>query len=213
MGRKRRSIRLRRPRGPPRPRASHGELSLRSSQNLASPPAPLRATQKSFPSLHAPRGLVPAPVSREPIAVRSAAFHSASLWSLPEETRTLRPSNAACWTLVSPLSVNVARTAPVEARTTHTEPPPGAQMFVPSKAGQARPLPRVTVCRMAPLPSSLKSLCAPKSVTQTLAPSKSVPLGWEKPAVTVVTVQGGGPPGVMMETDPPELADQMFEPS
>src|SRR6185295_11174261 len=38
-------------------------------------------------------------------------------------------------------------------------------------------------------------------------------MGAVKPAVTVVVVQGGAPPGVTMETDPERFADQIFVPS
>ena len=46
----------------------------------------------------------------------------------------------------------------------------GTQMFEPSKIGNWGDAPTVTVCRMAPAASSLKSLPATRSVTQTFAP-------------------------------------------
>jgi hypothetical protein len=71
------------------------------------------------------------------------------------------------------LPVSVCTTAPVEARTTVTEAELllGTQMFVPSKTGKVGKEPTVTVWRMAPAESSLKSFPAGASVTHTFAPS------------------------------------------
>jgi hypothetical protein len=64
----------------------------------------------------------------------------------------------------------------LEARTTAIgELLVGTQMFVPSKAGIRGSAGTVTVMRIAPVESSLKSLSAPTSVTQTFAPSKTAP--------------------------------------
>src|SRR5262245_8366980 len=92
---------------------------------------------------------------------------------------------------------------PLTARTTETEfePSSGAQMFAPSKTAAAADEPMVTVCRTAPLGSSLSNLPGLETVTQTLVPSKSGLWGRPEPVVTVVTVQGIDRPGVTIETE------------
>src|SRR5262244_2202346 len=86
-------------------------------------------------------------------------------------------------------------------------------MFVPSKAGKAGDGPMVTVCRIAPAESSRRSVPVPWSETQTLAPSYRAATGYEKPVVTVVTVQGSESPGTTIETDPKVSAVQNRLPS
>src|SRR5215471_8520278 len=133
-----------------------------------------------------------------------------------EVTSTLSPSKLANCGWFSPFPVNVARTTPVAARTTETDEDPmlGTQRFPPSNTGKAGCVPTVTVCRMAPAASSLNSFPTVKSVTQTLEPSKSAPVGAVKPVPTVVTVQGTTSPGVTIDTEGPEkLAVQIRTPS
>src|SRR5262249_44023433 len=109
----------------------------------------------------------------------------------------------------------VERTVPLEARTTVTELEPrlGTQMFEPSKIGRPGEVPTVTVWRMTPAGSSLKTKLV--SAAQTLPPSKRMPATAEKPAVTVVTRHGIVAPGVTMETEPgaPRSPVQILEPS
>src|SRR5262249_47502335 len=141
-------------------------------QNRASLAAPTSVIQKLMPSLQAPNGPVLVPVPKEPSVVRSAAFQSETL--LPETfvTRTRCPSNAAVLGAFKPLPVSVASTVPLEARTIETELEIwfGTQMLVPSKTGNCGTVPTVTVCRIAPAPSSFRSVPA-LSVTQMFAPS------------------------------------------
>src|SRR5262245_29098710 len=87
------------------------------SQNLTSWPVE-RVIQKLRPSLHAPCGLPEAEVEKEPMGVKSAAFQTETAVLLPFVTRTLWPSNAACSGPFKPLPVRVARTRPLDARTT-----------------------------------------------------------------------------------------------
>src|SRR5262245_30828238 len=90
----------------------------------------------------------------------------------------------------------------------------GTQRFDPSKAGYSGPFPTVTVARIAPAPSSLKTFCAVLSVTHTLDPSKTIPVGPANPAVTVVTLHGMVAPGVTIEIEwSMALAVQNFAPS
>src|SRR5262249_18728987 len=138
-------------------------------QNLARRCPLLVAIQNWKPSLQAPAGLPP--VSKNPSGARSPALQTETPAPSPFVTRTRSPSKAEAFMPSSPLPVSVARTAPLEARTTETEfaLPSGAQMFVPSKTGKATPAPTVTVWRTAPLESSLRSL--PLVRTHTLEPS------------------------------------------
>src|SRR5262249_30286344 len=71
----------------------------------------------------------------------------------------------------------------------------------------------VTVWRIAPAASRRKILSATSSVTQTLLPSQRIPVGSEKEAATVVTLQGIVAAGVTIETDDARLADQIRDPS
>ena len=99
---------------------------------------PFNTIQKFTPSLAAPKGVLPDPVENVPIVVKSAAFQSETLFAsglvrhehaLSVERRDRRK--------FEPLPVSVARTAPLEARTTETEFDIwlGTQMLVPSKIG------------------------------------------------------------------------------
>src|SRR5262249_43426395 len=184
-------------------------------QNRASWPGTPSVVQKLPPSLQAPKGFVLAPIPKAPSVVRSAAFQSETLLPIWFVTRTRCPSNAAVVGKLKPLPVSVASTAPVEARTTETAPEYGTQMLVPSKTGNSGLKPMVTVCRMAPEPSSFRSVPAASSVTQTFAPSYRAPVKLRNPVVTVVTVQGSEAPGVTIETDPgtPEFAVHNRDPS
>jgi hypothetical protein len=148
-----------------------------AAQNRASFPVWFNVIQKLRPSLHAPAGVLLAPVLTEPRGLRSAAFHSDTLSPLRFVTSMRSPSKAATNGVSNPLPVSVARIAPVNARTTVTvfELPLGTQMFVPSKTGNPGPLPTVTVWMMAPFESSSNSL--PVSVTHMLAPSYRIPWG------------------------------------
>src|SRR5207244_3715673 len=124
---------------------------------------------KFSPSLHAPKP-VPPLVENVPIGERSDAFHNETL--LGFATRMRSPSNAADDGPLNPLPVSVARTAPVDARTTVTvfEVKLGTQMFVPSKAGYPAKAPVETVMSMLPPESSF--LRVPPSDIQMFAPSK-----------------------------------------
>ena len=77
------------------------------------------------------------PVAKDPRGVRSAAFQRETLW--PEEICHQHSLAIECGRTgpFNPLPVRVARTAPVEARTTETESEMllGTQIFVPSKIG------------------------------------------------------------------------------
>src|SRR6476469_4763043 len=149
------------------------------------------------------------------MGARSAAFQRETA-ALPESVTSTRcPSNAALRGAFSPFPVRVARTAPLEARTTDTEESPefGTQMLVPSKAGWSGDAPTVTVRTTAPAGSSFRSVPALKSVTQTFDPSKTAPSSRLNPAVTVVTVHGIVAPGVMRETVPDWFAVQIRLPS
>src|SRR5262249_5577222 len=158
-----------------------------------------------------------APVEKLPIGVRSAALNSDTLLPplKPFVTRILWPSKAAWVGPFTPLPESVATTAPVAARTTVTvsrprsSPELGAQMLVPSNAGNRGVAPTLTVCRIAPFWSSFSRVFASWSVTQMLEPSNRMPVGPEKPALTLVTGQGVVIPGVMIDTEPPEFAVQM----
>src|SRR6476659_9935625 len=105
------------------------------------------AIQKFFPSLQTPHGIEVVPVGKKPRGVMSAALKRETL---PEElpssvTSTLWPSKAATNGKSRPLPVNVARTAPVEARTTVTDwlKLLGTQRLAPSKAGNVGCVPTV----------------------------------------------------------------------
>src|SRR5262245_51475182 len=129
-----------------------------------------RLIQKFNPSLQAP----PAgfPTDEKPSGLKSAPFQSETF--LPPLVTSIRsPSNAAITGSLRPLPVSVARTAPLESRTTEIELERkfGTQMFVPSKPGSDGPLPTVTVTRTAPELASFKSVPAEKSVTHMFAPS------------------------------------------
>ena len=120
---------------------------------------------------------------------------------------TRSPSKAASSGSFIPLPVSVARTAPVEARTTvapewRLRGARGTQMFAPSKTGTVGRVQTVTVWRIAPVELSFRRVLALMSVTQTFDPSKTTPKGVMNPAVTVVTVQGIEAPGVTIETEP-----------
>src|SRR5262249_53316532 len=171
--------------------------------------------QKWIPSLQMPEGFVEAPVDTEPRAVRSAALKSETVFWTVLETMTLWPSKAAAKGVPRPLPVRTERIDPVDARTTLTTPLAlGTQMLEPSKTGCCGVPPRVTVWRMAPAPLSLKRLPAVWSATQMLAPSKTTPVGSEKPVVTVVAVHGIEAPGVRIEMDDDcGLVVQTFAPS
>src|SRR6266508_2510164 len=169
--------------------------------------------QKLVPSLQGTLGANPV-VGKNPIGVRSAAFHKENPSGLELVTRMRSPSNAAPDENPRPLPVRICNTAPEKARTTTSEGPvPGTQMFVPSKTGWWGLLPTVTDCRIAPPLSSLRSLLAVESVIQMLAPSKSMPSGKVRPVVTVVAVQGIVGPGVTIETPPVLFAVQRRSPS
>src|SRR6266508_4487304 len=102
-----------------------------------------------------------------------------------------------------PFPVSVARTTPLDARTTETDAESlfGTQMLVPSNTGNDGLTPTVTVWRIAPPPSSLSSVLAAESVVQTFVPSKTTPTGAWNPAVTVETEKvPGTTPGVAIET-------------
>src|SRR5262249_41577655 len=124
------------------------------------------------------------------------------------------PSKAAMRLAPKPLPISVVTTEPVEARTTVTEgaATDGTQMFVPSKTGCTAPTATVTVCLIAPLESRRRRV-PPPSVTQVFVPSQRMPTGFEKPSVTVVTLHGSVAPGVTIDTDPPEFAVQIRDPS
>jgi hypothetical protein len=72
-----------------------------------------------------------------------------------------------------PLPVSVARTAPLEARTTVADALPefGTQRFVPSNASPRGKVPTVTVCRMLPAGPSFRRVLANSSAIQMFAPS------------------------------------------
>src|SRR5262249_62394005 len=129
------------------------------------------------PSLHAASGTDPGPARKDPIGVKSAAFQTESVSPVWPTIRTRLPSKAAPVGAPRPLPVSVARTEPVEALTTVTDPDPrlGTQLTAPSKAGSLGSPPAVTVCRIAPDGSSLQTFPAVESVTQTFAPSQSAP--------------------------------------
>jgi hypothetical protein len=102
--------------------------------------------QKLRPSLQAPFPAL-VPVLKLPITARSAAFHRETTFAPRLVSRTRSPSKAAEYGLLMPLAVNVARIAPLEARTTEIELAPalGTQMLTPSNAGRAGIDPTVTV--------------------------------------------------------------------
>ena len=81
------------------------------------PPVCESVIQKFTPSLQAPSGPVLAPVEKEPMGVKSAAFQSETLSPPGFVTRTRCPSRAAARRAFNPLPVSVWRTAPLEART------------------------------------------------------------------------------------------------
>src|SRR5262249_54517176 len=145
-------------------RAGFVAASRAALQNRASLPELTSVIQKLTPSLQAPTGSVFAPVAKDPSVVSSAAFHSETLSPLKFASRMRCPSNAAAVGTFKPLPVRVASTAPVEARTTETELEIrlGTQTFVPSKTGKFGSVPTVTVCKMAPEPSSLRRVPAVK---------------------------------------------------
>jgi hypothetical protein len=61
--------------------------------------------------------------------------------------------------------------------------------------------PTLTVCRIAPAASSLRSVPAKSSATQTFVPSNRGLMGLANPDVTVVTVQGIEAAGVTMDIE------------
>src|SRR5262249_54268187 len=193
----------------------------RRARNRAPVPLSPSAIQNEIPSLQAPNGVDPAPVERDPMAERSAAFQSETLAPVLFVTRTRRPSNAATMGPSRPFPVRVRSRTPVEARTTETEfeVSLGTQMFVPSNTGRPGTVPTVTVWRIAPPGLNRNTLPAFWSVTQMLVPSHSAPLIWENPVVTVVTVQGTVGATVAIETEPvptdpsPKFAVQIRAPS
>src|SRR5262249_10128382 len=136
-------------------------------------PTLLCVTQKLTPSLQAPSGPLNCPAPNDPRGVRSAAFQSETLSPALFVTRIRWPSNAAPSGAANPLPVRVASSAPPEARTIETELEArfGTQIFVPSNTGIQGEEPTVTVCRMAPAPSSFKRVPAISSVAHTFAPS------------------------------------------
>src|SRR5262245_28193923 len=172
-------------------------------QNRASLPAVPSAIQKSTPSLQAPREPEPGGNGKVPSGLKSAAFQSDTTSPTPLVTRTRSPSNAAAKGRERPLPVSVARTAPVEARTTVTleTSSEGTQMFAPSKTACSGCCPTVTVWRIAPEESSLRSAERPYATPHTFEPSKTAPFIEEKPPESVVTVHGSEAPGVTIETD------------
>src|SRR6185369_4072183 len=113
--------------------------------------------QKLRPSLQAPFGKLFAPVLTKPSGVRSAAFHSETLFARGLVINIRSPSNAAVVGLSNPLPDSVASTTPVDARTTDTvfEPVLGTQMLAPSNTGKDGPLPTATVWLTRPVGSSL----------------------------------------------------------
>jgi len=82
-----------------------------------------------------------------PISERSAAFQTDTDPPPLFVTSTRSPSKAACSGALIPFPVRVARTTPLEARTTETEEDSrfGTQMLAPSKAGKKDCEPKVTV--------------------------------------------------------------------
>src|SRR5262245_27137358 len=107
----------------------------------------LSRIQKLMPSLHAPPAEAPNPTY--PIGVRSAALNNETpSWVNVESViRILSPSKAAAIGWARPLPVSVARTAPVDARTTLTELglKLGTHTAFPSKIGRLGAGPTVTV--------------------------------------------------------------------